>query len=414
MVMVRPFKGVRPAKETAESVASFPYDVLNSDEAREVAEGNPNSFLHVVKPEIDLPKGTDVYSEEVYQMAKTNFYGMIEKGVLFQEDRPCMYVYKQKMGDHEQYGLVACTSADDYNENKIKKHEYTRKKKEDDRTKHVITLNANAGPVFLTYRDDSDIDTWIANFVKDTTPEYDFTKEDGIGHTVWVINDVDLIDKLHTKFEGIEYLYVADGHHRSASAARAKAEKMSQCNDHNDEKEYNYFLSVIFPAKQLYIMDYNRVVFSLNGNTKEEFLAKVADKFEILGENTDPSPKNMKEYGMYLEGTWYQIKAKDGSFPATDPVASLDCDILQQNLLNPILGIGDPRVDENIDFVGGIRGSEGLTKRVDSGECAVAFKLHPVSIEQLMNVADADQVMPPKSTWFEPKLRSGLITHLLD
>ncbi len=414
MVMVRPFKGVRPTKETAESVASFPYDVINSDEAREIAKGNPNSFLHVVKPEIDLPVGTDLYSEEVYQTAKSNFYGMIEKGVLFQDAEPCMYVYKQKMGDHEQYGLVACTSADDYNADKIKKHEFTRKKKEDDRTKHVITLNANAGPVFLTYRDDQEIDTWIADFVKGQEPEYNFVKEDGIGHTLWVIKDQDLIAKLHNKFEGIDYLYVADGHHRSASAARAKAEKMALDSTPSDEKEYNYFLSVIFPAKQLYIMDYNRVLFSLNGNTKEEFLTKLQEKFEIIGENTDPSPKNMKEYGMYLDGSWYQIKAKPGTYPAEDPVASLDCDILQKNLLNPVLGIGDPRVDENIDFVGGIRGAEELKKRVDSGECAVAFKLHPVSIEQLMNVADAGMVMPPKSTWFEPKLRSGLITHLLD
>lgn len=414
MVMVRPFKGVRPTPELAEKVASFPYDVISSEEARVIAEGNPYSFLHVVKPEIDLPVGTDLYSEVVYQTAKSNFYGMIEKGILNQDDQAYMYIYKQKMGNHEQYGLVACTSADDYNADKIKKHEFTRKKKEDDRTKHVITLNCNAGPVFLTYRDDSSIDAWIANYVAKNKPEYDFVKEDGIGHTLWVIRDEKMVKDLHKKFEGIDSLYVADGHHRSASAARAKAERMKTDPTPGPEKEYNYFLSVLFPASQLYIMDYNRVLFTLNGLSQDQFMAKLKEKFEVIGENTDPSPKNMKEYGMYLGGKWYQIRAKAGTFPAEDPVESLDCAILQNNLLNPVLGIGDPRTDEKIDFVGGIRGHKELEKRVNSGECAVAFKLHPVSIEQLMSVADAGKVMPPKSTWFEPKLRSGLVIHLLD
>jgi uncharacterized protein (DUF1015 family) len=413
MVCVRPFKGVRPTKELAEKVASFPYDVLNSKEARELASGNPYSYLHVVKPEIDLPEGISVYDESVYQKAKENLYGMIKDGVLVQDDEACMYVYMQQMGDHKQYGLVVCTSADDYNENKIKKHEYTRKVKEDDRTKHVITLNANAGPVFLTYRDQDSINEIIAGVVEGQTPEYDFTKEDGIGHTVWVIKDEAVLNTLSAKFEAIDALYVADGHHRSASAARAKAEKIKNDANPSADKEYNYFLSVLFPATQLYIMDYNRVVFKLNGNTNEEFMAKVQEKFEIIGEG-EHSPKNMNEYGMYLDGKWYQIKAKAGTFPADHPVESLDCAILQANLLNPILGIGDPRVSDDIDFVGGIRGHEELEKRVNSGEAAVAFKLHPVGIDQLMNVADAGEVMPPKSTWFEPKLRSGLLTHLLD
>lgn len=414
MVMVRPFKGIRPTPELAEKVASFPYDVISSEEARVIAEGNPHSFLHVVKPEIDLPVGTDLYSDIVYETAKKNFNDMIAKGVLVQDQEAYMYIYKQKMGNHEQYGLVACTSADDYNADKIKKHEFTRKKKEDDRTRHVITLNCNAGPVFLTYRDQKEIDSWIADFVKNNKPVYDFVKEDGIGHTLWVIKDRDLIQKLHARFESIDSLYVADGHHRSASAARAKAERMKSDPNPSADKEYNYFLSVLFPATQLMIMDYNRVLFSLNGLTKEQFLAKLQEKFEIIGEGTDPSPKNMKEYGMYLDKKWYQIRAKAGTFPAEDPVESLDCAILQNNLLSPVLGIGDPRTDEKIDFVGGIRGHKELEKRVNSGECAVAFKLHPVSIEQLMSVADAGKVMPPKSTWFEPKLRSGLVVHLLD
>lgn len=414
MVMIRSFKGVRPAKELAEKVASFPYDVINSQEAREIAKDNPFSFLHIVKPEIDLPEDINLYDERVYQKAKENLNLMINQKTFIQDEKAFLYIYKQKMGQHEQYGLVCCASADEYNKDIIKKHEFTRKAKEDDRTKHVITLNANTGPVFLTYRDKKEIDQLIAQYAKNNKPENDFTKEDGISHTLWVIKDQALIDKITELFKSIDYLYVADGHHRSASAARAKVEKMKNDPNPSDDKEYNFFLSVLFPASQLMIMDYNRVVFSLNGNSKDEFLKKVQEKFEIIGEKTDASPKNHKEFGMYLDGCWYQIKAKDGSFPANDPVESLDAAILQSNLLSPILGVGDPRTADNIDFVGGIRGAKELEKRVDSGEAKVAFKLHPTSINQLMNVADAGKVMPPKSTWFEPKLRSGLVIHLLD
>ena len=282
MVMVRPFKGLRPKPELAEKVASFPYDVVSSEEARVIAEGNPYSFLHVVKPEIDLPVGTDLYSEIVYQTGKKNFQDMIQKGVLCQDDQDYMYIYMQKMGKHKQYGLVACTSADDYNADKIKKHEFPRKKKEDDRTKHVLTLNCNAGPVFLTYRDQKDIDAWVADYVKSNKPVYDFVKEDGIGHTLWVIKDRDLIKKLRTRFVSIDSLYVADGHHRSASAARAKAERMKNDPNPNSEKEYNFFLSVLFPATQLMIMDYNRVLFTLNGLSQEQFMKKLQEKFEIF------------------------------------------------------------------------------------------------------------------------------------
>ncbi|MBF0313123.1 MAG: DUF1015 domain-containing protein [Oligoflexia bacterium] len=414
MVMVRAFKGVRPKKELAESVASFPYDVITSKEAREIAKGNPHSFLHVGKSEIDLPEEIDLYDDRVYAKAKENFEKMIREKTLIQDPAPYLYIYKQKMGDHEQYGLVACVSAEEYKRDLIKKHELTRKAKEDDRTKHVLVLNANAGPVFLTYRDREKIDSIVCKFVKENAPEADFVKEDGIGHTVWVIRDQNLIEELSGEFAKVDALYVADGHHRSAAAARAWEERLKQDSSPSIDKEYNYFLAVIFPSKQLKIMDYNRLVFTLNGQSKEEFLKRVKEKFDIIAENSGPSPKNMKEFGMFLDGKWYQIRAKAGSFPAHDPVEGLDVSILQNNLLSPILGIGDPRTDNNIDFIGGIRGAKELEKRVNSGEGKVAFKLHPTSIEQLIDVADAGKMMPPKSTWFEPKLRSGLIVHLLD
>jgi uncharacterized protein (DUF1015 family) len=414
MVLIRSFKGLRPIRNLAEKVASFPYDVINSEEAKRIAEGNPYSFLHVVKPEIDLPENINLYDEQVYQKAKENFYKMIDQGTLVQDREPFLYVYKQKMGAHEQYGLVCCVSADEYNQNKIKKHELTRQAKEDDRTKHVITLNANTGPVFLTYRDQEDINKIIENFVKNNKPEVDFEKGDGVGHTVWVIKDTDKIKSLINEFKNIDALYVADGHHRSASAARAKNEKMKGNPNHSDEAEYNYFLAVLFPASQLKIMDYNRVVQDLNGLSEEEFLSKLQDKFEIIGENSDHSPKQSKDFGMFFQNKWYQIRAKEGSFPKDDPVESLDCAILQNNLLRPILGIDDPRVSNRIDFVGGIRGHKELEDKVKSGKGKVAFKLFPTSITELMSVADADKIMPPKSTWFEPKLRSGLISHLLD
>lgn len=414
MVVVRPFKALRPKKELAEAVASFPYDVINSEEAKALATGNPYSFLHVVKPEIDLPGGIDLYDESVYQRAKSNLLEMISKGVMSQDDGAYLYIYRQIMDGHEQYGIVGVASSDDYNEDRIKKHEFTRQAKEDDRTKHVITLNANTGPVFLTYRDHSRIDQIIADFVKGNVPEVDFTKEDGIQHTVWVVSDQSIINTISGIFnDEIDTLYVADGHHRSASAARAKAEKMKQDPNYNEDKPYNFFLSVFFPASQLKILDYNRVLFGLNGLDKEAFLAAVGKKFviEMTGE---ASPKKATEFGMYLDHQWYTITAKSDSFPGDDPVLSLDVAILQNNLLTPILGIGDPRVDKHIDFVGGIRGTEELKKRVDSGECKVAFSLYPTGIDQLMSVADAGQIMPPKSTWFEPKLRSGLFVHLLD
>ena len=412
MVVVRPFRALRPKKELASKVASFPYDVISSAEARELADGNEYSFLHVVKPEIDLDKNIDLYDERVYLKAKENLYNMIEKNVLIRDKTPLLYIYKQKMGEHEQYGLVSTVSADDYNNDIIKKHEFTRKDKEDDRTKHVLTLNANTGPVFLTYRDNKRVNELIENFVKNNEPEVDFTTEDGITHTVWVIEDKELIEKLVETFKGIDYLYVADGHHRSASAARAKFEKMKNDPNYTPDKDYNFFLAVLFPASQLKIMDYNRVLYTLNGLTKDELFKKIEEKFNFLDENSS-KPSKPKRFGLYIDGKWYQIEAKEGTYPKNDPVKSLDVAILQDNLLAPILGIGDPRVDKNIGFVGGIRGTEELERLVDSGKCKLAFSLYPTDINQLMAVADADKVMPPKSTWFEPKLRSGLFVNLL-
>ncbi len=413
MVVVRAFKGIRPKDELASKVASFPYDVINSKEARELAKGNPISFLHVNKPEIDLPEDINLYDDKVYQKGKENFNRMIEEGVLVQDEKPHLYIYRQIMNGHKQYGIVGCASADEYNSDIIKKHEFTRKAKEDDRTRHVIELNINAGPVFLTYRDNEKIDSLVAEVVKNA-PEVDFTSEDGIQHTLWVIKDEKTNSELSETFKkDIPVLYVADGHHRSASAARAKAERMKTDPNPSADKEYNYFLSVFFPASQLKIMDYNRVLLTMNGLTKEEFMAKVTEKFEIVAENI-PSPRMATEFGLYMDGKWITIKAKEGTYPSEDPVESLDVAILQNNLLNPVLGIGDPRVDNNIDFVGGIRGTKELEKRVNSGECTMAFSLFPTSIEQLMSVADAGKIMPPKSTWFEPKLRSGLVVHSLD
>ena len=413
MVTVRPFRAIRPRDEIASKVAAYPYDVLNSEEARELAKDNPISFLHINKPEIDLPKGTDLYDDSVYAKGKENFQKMMKEGVLVQDKEPHLYIYRQVMNGHEQYGIVGCASADDYNNDLIKKHELTRKKKEDDRTRHVIELNINAGPVFLTYRDNKRIDELVAEVVKNT-PEVDFTADDGIRHTVWVIKDNKINNELTgTFYNEVPLLYVADGHHRSASAARAKAERMKNDPHWNPEKEYNFFLAVFFPATQLKILDYNRVLLTMNGLTKEEFMKKVLEKFEIVREG-EARPRCAKEFGLYMDKKWITIKAKDGTFPADDPIESLDVAILQNNLLAPILGIGDPRSDEKIDFVGGIRGTEELEKRVDSGECTMAFSMFPTSIEQLMSVVDAGRIMPPKSTWFEPKLRSGLLVHILD
>jgi len=412
MARIEPFRAWRPVPEKAELVASPPYDVLNSDEAREMAAENPLSFLHVVKPEIDLEPGVDLYSDQVYAKGAENLSWLKDEGILVREDRPALYLYRQKMGDHIQTGLVTGASIDEYEADLIKKHEHTRPKKEDDRTRHVEALNANTGPVFLTYRAKPEIDALVERLTAGGAT-YDFTAPDGIQHVLWVVDEPADVEALVGAFADVPELYVADGHHRSAAATRVRALRREQNPGHTGEEPYNFFLSVIFPDDQMLIMDYNRVVKDIVGLDRTAFLARLKEGFEIA---PCPAQKPMapRTFGMYLGGQWFRLQAKTGTFPADDPVESLDVAILQNNLLSPVLGIGDPRSDENIDFVGGIRGLKELEKRVESGDWAVAFALHPTAIEQLFAVADAETVMPPKSTWFEPKLRSGLIVRPLD
>ncbi|MCF7920388.1 MAG: DUF1015 family protein [Candidatus Cloacimonetes bacterium] len=412
MAKIKAFKGVRPTVKMFGEVVSPPYDVLNSAEARQQVKGKPYSFLHVVKPEVDLPEDIDVYDERVYQKGRENLYKLINDGILIQDETPCYYLYRLIMGKVNQVGLVAATSIEDYENDIIKKHEHTRAVKEADRIKHVDTLNANTGPVFLTYPPRQDINL-IAEAITATEPLYDYETEDGIKHTIWKIADAATVQKITEIFAAIKFLYVADGHHRSASGTKVGQQRRAANPNHTGEEEYNYFLSVIFPSNQLYIMDYNRIVQDLNGLDKDEFLQKVAEKFVIEETGKAFKPSELHTYGMYLSGNWYKLTAKAGTYPADDPVNSLDVAILQNNLLHPILDIGDPRKDNRIDFVGGIRGLKELENRVDDGE-AVAFAMFPTSITQLMAIADAGEVMPPKSTWFEPKLRSGVVVHLLD
>jgi len=412
MVRIKPFRGVRPTSDLAEKVASFPYDVLNSEEARKLASGNPYSFLRVVKPEITLDPSIDLYDDRVYQAGRENFNTLIRDGILVQDGENHLYVYRQKMGNHVQTGLVGCASADDYNADRIKKHELTRADKEKDRTRHVYELNANAGPVFLTYKAVNEVDALIEK-VTEGEPEYDFVSDDGIGHIFWVIRDQETISKLESLFAEMNAVYVADGHHRSASGAKVRDWRRKDNPGHTGEEEYNFFLAVYFPHNQLAIMPYNRVVKDLNGLTEAQYLGKVAEKFN-LEKNGGKEPGYPTNVCMYSGGEWYTLTAKEGSYPKDDPVFSLDVSILQENLLTPVLGIGDPRTDDRIDFIGGIRGTKELERLVDSGKFAVAFSMYPTSIEQLIAIADAGKTMPPKSTYFEPKLRSGLIVHMLD
>ncbi len=412
MAKIRGIKGLRPALDKVDKVASRPYDVLNSAEARVEAEGNPYSFLHVVKPEIDLPESVDLYSDEVYQKGKENLYRFYEEGVFVRDEKPTMYVYKLVWKNVSQVGLVVGASVEDYENDIIKKHEKTRSDKEADRVKHVETQNANAGPIFLTYRDKAEIDAIVSNEMKNA-PLYDFDCGDGVQHTLWKISDDAVIAKLESEFAKIDYLYVADGHHRSASAAIVGKRKRDANPNHTGEEGYNFFLSVLFPATHLYIMDYNRIVQDLNGHSVEEFLSKVGEKFIVEKLSGEQKPSKMHEFSMYLAGSWYKLTVKPEIIDNSSVIGVLDTSILQENLLAPLLDIQDPKTSKRIDFVGGIRGLGELSKRVDGGE-AVAFALYPTSIEQLMNIADAGKIMPPKSTWFEPKLRSGLVVNLLD
>jgi len=413
MPLIRPFAGLRPAPGRAADVAAPPYDVLNSNEARERAEGRPWSFLHISKPEIDLPEGTDPYDACVYTKGKENFDKMLAEGVLVQDDKPCYYLYRLIMGDHQQIGLVAAASVPDYDTNRIRKHEFTRPDKEDDRVRQVDTLNAQTGPVFLTYKHDATIDALVER-VTAAAPEVDITADDGVQHAIWpVCSDAD-INTITDTFDAMDAIYIADGHHRSAAGSRVAAMRKEANPNHTGDESYNYFLSVVFPDNQMMILDYNRVVTDLNGMDEAAFMAKVKENFSVTDADAPVKPVANREFGMYLGGKWYKLTINDDLVPTDDPVGQLDVSLLANNLIDPILGISDPRRDKRIDFVGGIRGLKELERRVDSGEMAVAFSLFPTRMDQLMSVADANEVMPPKSTWFEPKLADGLVSHMLD
>jgi uncharacterized protein (DUF1015 family) len=406
MSQLKPFKAFRPKPELAGQVASVPYDVINTEEARQLAAGNPYSFLHVGRPEIDLPEGTDIHADAVYAQGVANLHRLIQTGTLFQEATPCLYIYQQRMGDHVQAGLVGLCSVKEYEEGAIKRHEYTRKDKEDDRTRHVTEQAANAEPVFLAYRAVPYIDS-LVDKIRATPPVYDVVTDDGIGHTVWIVSEETHIYTLNHLFDAVPALYIADGHHRTAAAIRYGQARRAATPEPTGDEPFESFMAVVFPHNQLKIMDYNRIVKDLNGLTSEAFLAALAPKFTVTPSATR-SPSAPASFGMFLDGQWYSLTAKPGSYPADDPVRSLDVSILQENVLAPILGIQDPRTDTRIDFIGGIRGMDELEKRVKGGY-KVAFALFPTSLDQLMSVADAGQIMPPKSTWFEPKLRSGLL-----
>ena len=412
MAVIRKFKAIRPTSKMAEAVAALPYDVVNSEEAREMTKDKPYSFLHVDKAEIDLPVGTDIYSPQVYAKAKENLDKLVSDGILVQDNKPMLYVYELTMDGRSQTGLVACTSIDEYLNGIIKKHELTREDKEQDRIRHVDICNANTGPIFLAYRTVDEISAIIEN-VKKNAPVYDFTAEDGIKHRAWVIDNDETANKLIELFKAVPNLYIADGHHRNASAAKVGLKRRAEHPDYTGDEEFNYYLAVIFPSDQLKIMDYNRVVKDLNGMTSEEFMNKLTEKFDIHEADGRAKPEKQYDFGMYLDKKWYMLTAKE-NLRVNDAVAGLDVSILQDNVLIPILGIGDIRTDKRIDFVGGIRGLGELERRVDSGEMKVAFAMYPTSIDQLMTIADENKIMPPKSTWFEPKLRSGLFIHSLD
>jgi uncharacterized protein (DUF1015 family) len=413
MAIVKPFMAVRPKQELAAKVASLPYDVMNTSEAREMAAGNPISFLHVSRAEIDFPEGIDEHGKDVYERARTNFYQLIEDGVLAKDEKPMFYIYAQTMNGRQQVGLVASSSVEDYFNNVIKKHEFTRPEKEEDRIRHMETLQAHVGPIFLTYPSNLKVDAIVNEVVRTELPVYDFTADDGVTHKVWTVSDSAKIESITAVFETeIPFTYIADGHHRTASAAKVGRKMRDHNANHTGHEEYNYFLSVLFPDEQLAIMDYNRLVKDLNGFTPEALLQKLQESFSITKCTLDTAkPKLLHDFAMYLNGQWYNLKA-NAAIVKQDTIGVLDVTILQENVLAPLLGVEDPRTNKRIDFVGGIRGLEELQKRVDAGDSAVAFALFPVSLRQLMDIADSGQVMPPKSTWFEPKLRDGLFCHL--
>jgi uncharacterized protein (DUF1015 family) len=419
MAIVLPFRGVRPPKKLAKRIAAPPYDVVTSREAREIAWGNEMCYLHISRPEIDLPDGIDEHDDKVYERGRINYRKFRDKGWLVQDENPRFYIYKQAMplkgargGRHVQTGLVAAASALDYDRDVIKKHEHTRPDKEDDRTRHITEIGANTEPVFFTYRHQAAVDKVVRAWCR-RKPEYKFKSGDGVEHALWVVDDEKAISRIVALFAKMRHLYVADGHHRSAAAWRLWKDRKSKNPRHTGREEYNFFLTVIFPDNQMNIMPYNRVVRDLNGLGIDEFLGRLASRF-LVSPNGPDRPGGNGRFSMYLDRRWYSLKARPGSFDARDAVGRLDASILQDNLLRPVLGIENPRTDRRINFVGGIRGTRELKRLVDSGDYAVAFSLHPVGMRQLISVADSGQVMPPKSTWFEPKLKSGLFVHEYD
>ena len=414
MAVVRPFKGIRPKIDLAPKVASLPYDVMNRKEAKKMAEGNKDSFLHVVRAEIDVDDSISQYDETVYKTARKNLDKMIEDSILIQDEVPKFYIYRQIMNGRVQTGLVGCTSIDDYMNDIIKKHEFTRPQKEVDRINNFDYCDANTAPIFLTYRKNDELNKIINDWIKFHNPVYNFTSEDEITHIAWVIDEDSINSRINEIFEKIDYLYIADGHHRSASSVKVGLKRREANPNYTGEEEFNYFLSVIFPDEDLFIMDYNRVVKDLNGLTNKEFMSKVKEKFDVEEYNGEGQYKPVEKhtFGMHLDNKWYKLSAKDGIYDENDPVDRLDVSILQKNLLHPILGIENPRTDKRIDFVGGIRGLAELEKRVAT-DMKIAFSMYPTTMEDLLSIADAGEVMPPKSTWFEPKLRSGLFVHRL-
>jgi uncharacterized protein (DUF1015 family) len=409
MLRVHPFKALRPEPTHASRVSSVPYDVVNTAEARAMAAGNPDNWLHVIRAEIDLPEDADPYSDAVYAKASENFARLQREGVLVQDVQPCMYVYRQVRNHRPQTGLVCCCHIDDYANDIIKKHEKTRRDKEDDRTRLTLELNANTGPVFLAFRDRPEIERLLHHDMNQR-PLYHFNSPDKVTHTVWPVQDVRAYERA---FGALSCAYVADGHHRAASAARAGAQRRAHNPKHTGNEEYNWFMCALFPASDLTILPYNRVVTDLHGNSPEDIGIALSD-VGTISQTSHPEPERPGTFGVYLAGQWHRLELDPASIDLADPIASLDVSLLQERVLEPILGIGDPRTDKRISFVGGIRGTQELEKLVNSGEAAIAFAMHPTTMDQLMGVADAGQIMPPKSTWFEPKLRSGLFVHLLD
>ncbi|MBO7118839.1 MAG: DUF1015 domain-containing protein [Bacteroidaceae bacterium] len=414
MAKIKPFRGIRPPKELVEQVESRPYDVLDSEEARAEAGDNEKSLYHIIKPEINFPVGTSEYDPRVYEKAAENFQKFQDKGWLKQDSEEMYYIYAQTMNNKTQFGLVVAAAVEDYMNGVIKKHELTRRDKEEDRMKHVRVNNANLEPVFFAYPDNAVLDALVSRIAA-TTPEYDFIAPiDGFRHQLWLVKDADDIRTITEAFAAIPYLYIADGHHRSAAAALVGAEKAKQNPNHRGDEEYNYFMAVCFPASQLTILDYNRVVKDLNGMTDEEFLSALSKSFIVTAKGVEPyRPAQLHEFSLYLSGVWYSLKLKDGLCDESDPIGSLDVSISSNLILDELLGIKDLRSDKRIDFVGGLRGLGELKRRVDSGEMKMALALYPVSMKQIMNIADSGNIMPPKATWFEPKLRSGLVIHKL-